>query len=140
MGTPQAVRSLEPIFIGVEFPFDLPSSKLQRMKQLLMSGVSMEIASTDLPNGYGEKNTPEVVASFFVVNDVEYLHEMRAVHGEYMTETPCESVMRLGSACDGTKRITDALFAGCNVYLISEEDRGVFGRYTLCVVASPLSK
>ena len=136
MGMPQADKFLEAMFIGVEFRFDQQSKELERIKTLLCRGISVQLTPTDLPDGNGGESRPEVVASFFVVSGEEYRSQMRSVHGDHLTETRSESVLQLGVPCDGTRRIMEALTAGCNVYLIPEEGDGIGGRYVLCVLAS----
>lgn len=136
MVTPKTKKSLEAIFIGVQFAFDQQSKELTRMRRLLLSGIAVALTPTDIPDGSGGRSRPEVVASFFVVNGLEYLRELQAAHGEYVSKIFGESVLQLGAPCPGASRVMDALLAGCTVYLIPEEGDGVLGRYTLCVVDS----
>lgn len=135
MGIPQTKRSLAAIFIGTDFPFHERSPELDLMKEYLLGGISVQLTPTDIPDGYGGRSRPEVVASFFVVDGAEYRNDMRAVHGEHATEIVHESVFQLGISSREAVRIMDALAAGCNTYLIPEEGDNVSGRYTLCVLA-----
>ena len=140
MGDCQASRSLEAMFIGIKFPFDKPSPEVRHLRRMLLSGISVAVTPTDIPDGYGGKSRPEVVAAFFVVDGEEYRSQMRLRHGEHMTETTGESVFQLGVASAAAKRVLDAIATDCSAYLIPEEGEGVFGRYTLCVIDSPPAK
>lgn len=104
---------------------------------MLFSGVSAALSPTDIPDGDGGKARPEVVVAFFVVSGAEYRQEMRARHGEHLTEITGESVFHIGVPSRAMERIKEALAADLSVYLIPEEADGVFGRYTLCVIDTP---